>query len=226
MGSGNSKNKRKSKQQPQKMVKIAIIYYSMYGHIRKLAHAEAKGAKEAGVEVDVFQVPETLSDEVLAAMHAPGKGDDKVADFASLSTLKDYDGFIFGIPTRFGMMAAQMKAFWDMTGQLWQKGELVGKPVGVFTSVGTQGGGIETTALTALTQFTHHGMIFVPTGYSFGAEMFDVSTVHGGTPYGAGTIAGPDGSRQPSDYELRLAEHQGKYFSNIVKKLSAKIASV
>ncbi len=113
-------------------------------------------------------------------------------------------------------MAAQMKSFFDMTGQLWQKGELVGKPVGVFTSVGTQGGGLETTALTALTQFTHHGMIFVPTGYSFGSEMFDVSTVHGGTAYGAGTLAGADGSRQPTDYELRYAEHQVLFFSYVV----------
>eukprot|EP00048_Salpingoeca_helianthica_P020540 m.7067 g.7067 ORF g.7067 m.7067 type:complete len:206 (+) comp4940_c0_seq2:25-642(+) len=202
--------------------KIAIIYYSMYGHIRRLAHAELKGAQSTGAHVDILQVPETLSDDILKKMHAPPKGEDAVADYAFVQKLKEYDGFLFGIPTRFGMMPAQLKAFFDSTGQQWAKGELVGKAAGVFTSVGTQGGGLETTALTTLTQLSHHGMIFVPIGYTFGAEMSDLTTVHGGTPYGAGTFSGGDGSRQPSDYELRLAEHQGKYFAGVVAKLAAK----
>lgn len=204
------------------MTKIAIVYYSMYGHVRQLAHAEAKGVRAAGFEVEVFQVPETLGDEILTKMHAAPKGDDPVADYAFLQKLKEYDGIIFGLPTRFGMMAAQMKAFFDSTGQLWQKGELVGKPVAVFTSVASQGGGLETTALTAVTQFAHHGMIFVPTGFSFGAELFDNSTVRGGTAYGAGTFAGADGSRQPSDVELRFAEYQGSYFAKVASRLAAK----
>ena len=118
------------------------------------------------------------------------------------------DGILFGIPTRYGMMSAQMKAFFDSTGQMWAKGELVGKAAGVFISVATLGGGMETTALTAVTQLAHHGIIFVPTGYSFGPAMFDLSAVHGGSPYGAGTFAGGDGSRQPSDVELAYAHYQ------------------
>ena len=106
------------------------------------------------------------------------------------------------------MMSAQMKTFFDMTGQMWAKGELVGKAAGVFTSVGTQGGGLETTALTTVTQLAHHGIIFVPTGYSFGSWMSDLSEVHGATPYGAATLAGPDGKRQPSQGELAYAEYQ------------------
>ena len=136
-------------------------------------------------------------------------------------TIDQYDAFLFGIPTRFGSMSAQMKAFFDATGGLWQKGALCGKPAGIFVSTGTQGGGQETTALTPITQPAHHGLIFVPTGYSLGADLFDTGTVRGGSPYGAGTFAGADGSRQPSDLELKFAEHQGKYFAGVAKKLSA-----
>lgn len=129
------------------------------------------------------------------------------------------DGFLFGYPTRFGMLPAQAKAFWDSTGGLWMKGALVGKPAGVFFSTGTQGGGQETTALTSVTQLVHHGMIYVPIGYS-SPLVTDMSEVHGGSPYGAGTLAGPDGSRQPSELELKLARHQGKHTGSIVAKLS------
>ncbi|KAF5948749.1 hypothetical protein HYC85_014706 [Camellia sinensis] len=140
------------------------------------------------------QVPETLHDEVLSKMSAPPKSD---VPIITPGELAEADGFIFGFPTRFGMMAAQFKAFLDATGGLWRTQQLAGKPAGIFYSTGSQGGGQETTALTAITQLVHHGMIFVPIGYTFGAGMFEMETVKGGSPYGAGTYAG-DGSRQPT----------------------------
>ena len=164
---------------------------------------------------NVIQVAETLPKEVLEKMHAVEKSD-PVVDPTSLA---EYDGFIFGMPTRFGMMPAQMKAMFDATGQLWQQGALVGKPAGVFVCTGTQGGGQETTALTAITQLTHHGMIFIPVGYTFGEKLFDMETVRGGSAYGAGTYAGPTGQRQPTQLELDHAEHQGKYFAGKALKL-------
>ncbi|XP_020592238.1 probable NAD(P)H dehydrogenase (quinone) FQR1-like 1 [Phalaenopsis equestris] len=159
-------------------------------------------------------VPETLSEEVLGKMGAPPKGD---APVIKASGLLEADGFIFGFPTRFGMMPAQFKAFLDSTGGLWRTQQLAGKPAALFFSTGTQGGGQETTALTAITQLVHHGMIFVPTGYTGGAGMSELEMVRGGSPYGAGTFAG-DGSRQPSELELKLAFHQGQYFAGLAKK--------
>ncbi|XP_021725987.1 NAD(P)H dehydrogenase (quinone) FQR1 [Chenopodium quinoa] len=196
--------------------KVYIVYYSMYGHVHKLAEEIQKGAASVeGVEAKLWQVPEILSDEVLGKMSAPAKSD---APIISPNELPEADGFIFGFPTRFGMMAAQFKAFLDATGGLWRTQELAGKPAGLFFSTGSQGGGQETTALTAITQLTHHGMIFVPIGYTFGAGMFEMENVKGGSPYGAGTFAG-DGSRQPTDLELQQAFHQGKYIATITKKL-------
>lgn len=201
------------------MVKIAVIYYSTYGHVRGLAQKVVEGVNSVeGCEAKLFQVPETLPAEVLAKMGAPPKADDPII---TADELKEYDGFLFGIPTRFGMMASQIKSFLDSTGGLWQAGALVGKPAGVFVSIGTQGGGMETTALTAVTQFAHHGMVFVPCGYSFGPGLFDVNEVRGGSAYGAGTLAGADGSRQPSKLELDYAQHQGKHFAGVAKKLAA-----
>ena len=172
-----------------------------------------------GVEVTVWRVPETLPEDVLGKMHAaPGREDHPVITARQLA---EADGILFGFPTRFGMMAAQMKAFFDSTGGLWQEQSLAGKPAGVFFATGTQGGGQETTALTAVTQLTHHGMLFVPVGYTHGAGMFAMDEVKGGSPYGAGTFASKDGSRTPSDAELALAAHQGKYFAGIAKKLKA-----
>ena len=139
---------------------------------------------------------------------------------ATAELLKAYDGIMFGIPTRFGMAPAQMKALMDSTGGLWQQGALVGKPAGTFFSTGTQNGGQETTALTFVTQFVHHGMIYVPMGYST-PLLFDLKEVHGGSPYGSGTIAGPDGSRMPSEHEKKVAVHHGEHFGKIVTKLSA-----
>lgn len=197
--------------------KIAIVYYSMYGHVRTLALAEKKGLESAGCEVTLLKVPETLSDEVLGKMGAPGVGKDD--EEASAATLADYDGFLFGLSARFGMASAQVKALLDSTGGLWQAGALVGKPAGVFFSTGTQNGGQETTALTFVTQLAHHGMVFVPLGYST-PKLFDMDAPHGGSPYGAGTLAGPDGSRQPSALEKDIAEAHGKHFGTIAAKLA------
>ncbi|KAL3820648.1 hypothetical protein ACJIZ3_006553 [Penstemon smallii] len=196
--------------------KVYIVYYSTYGHVEKLAEEIKKGAESVdGVEAKLWQVPETLSHEVLGKMGAPPKSE---VPIITPNELVDADGIIFGFPTRFGMMAAQFKAFIDSTGGLWRTQALAGKPAGIFYSTGSQGGGQETTPLTAITQLTHHGMIFVPIGYTFGAGMFEMEQIKGGSPYGAGTFAG-DGSRQPSELELGQAFHQGKYIAGITKKL-------
>ncbi|CAI9099698.1 OLC1v1036558C1 [Oldenlandia corymbosa var. corymbosa] len=195
--------------------KLYIVYYSTYGHVEKLAKEIKKGAVD-GVEATLWQVPETLSEEILGKMNAPPKSDD--VPVIHPDDLPKADGFIFGFPTRFGMMAAQFKSFLDSTGGLWGAQKLAGKPTGLFFSTGSQGGGQETTPLTAITQLTHHGMIFVPIGYTAGAMMFDMSQVKGGSPFGAGTFAGGDGSRQPTETELAIAYHQGKYIAAITKK--------
>jgi len=189
--------------------KILIAYYSTYGHIQQLAEAESKGATDAGAEVKIVQIPETLSDEVLGKMHAPPKAKYPVA---TLDDLTWADGILFGLPTRYGNPAGQFKAFWDQTGGLWQKGALVGKPVGIFFSTGTQNGGQETTALTSFPNFVHHGMIVVPLGYQT-PLLFNIDEVHGGGPYGAGTLAGPTGARQPSKLEIEVATIQGGSFT-------------
>lgn len=190
-----------------------ITYFTLF---QILAETIKTGIDEAGGEAHLFQVPETLSDEILQKMHAPPK--DTSIPIASPANLVDYDGILFGIPTRYGMAAAQMKAFMDSTGGLWAGGKLVGKPAGVFFSTGTLGGGQETTALTWVTQLTHHGMVFVPMGYT-NPLLFNIDEVHGGSPYGPGTIAGPDGSRQPSQLERDVAKGYGGHFAGIAKAL-------
>jgi len=197
--------------------KVAVIYYSLYGHVGTLARSVAKGIEAAGGEPKLFQVAETLSQDILTKMHAPPK-DSSVPVISDPATLEGFDGVLFGVPTRFGQMSAQVKSFFDSTGGLWQKGALVGKPAGIFFSTGTQGGGQETTALTTITQLTHHGMIYVPIGYS-DPSLFSMDEIHGGSPYGAGTFAGPKGDRQPSALELGVAEHQGKYFTGVATAL-------
>lgn len=191
----------------------------MYGHVEKLAKRMKKGVDgaEEGVEAFLYRVAETLPDDVLDHMKAPPKDPD-VPEITA-AELAEADGIIFGFPTRFGSMAAQMKAFFDSTGQLWKEQTLAGKPAGFFVSTGTQGGGQETTAWTAITQLAHHGMLFVPIGYTFGAAMFKMDSIRGGSPYGAGVFAG-DGTREPTETELGLAEHQGKYMAGVVKRLS------
>eukprot|EP00270_Netrium_digitus_P012731 TRINITY_DN416_c0_g1_i2.p1 TRINITY_DN416_c0_g1~~TRINITY_DN416_c0_g1_i2.p1 ORF type:complete len:206 (+),score=30.10 TRINITY_DN416_c0_g1_i2:192-809(+) len=197
--------------------KVYVIYYSMYGHVATLAREVKKGVESVeGVEAYLFQVPETLSQDVLSKMHAPPKPSD--IPIMDAHTLADADGFLFGFPTRYGMMAAQMKAFFDMTGSLWRTQALAGKPAGFFFSTGSQGGGQETTAFTAVTQLAHHGMIYVPLGYTYGANMFVLDEVKGGSPYGAGTLAG-DGTRQPTKIELEQAFFQGQHTAKIIRNL-------
>ncbi|KAF4347275.1 probable NAD(P)H dehydrogenase (quinone) FQR1-like 3 [Cannabis sativa] len=197
--------------------KIYIVYYSLYGHVETMAREIQRGANAVqDVEATLWQVPETLSNLILQKMKAPSKADD-VPEIKP-EQLSEADGFVFGFPSRFGVMAAQCKAFFEATHQLWEKQALAGKPAGIFWSTGFHGGGQELTALTAVTQLAHHGMIYVPIGYTFGSGMFEMNEVKGGSPYGAGTYAA-DGSREPTELELKQAFYQGKYVAEMAKKL-------
>ncbi|KDQ60440.1 benzoquinone reductase [Jaapia argillacea MUCL 33604] len=197
--------------------KLAIIIYSMYGHIAKLAESVKAGVESAGGQVQIFQIAETLSDEILAKMHAPAKPDYPVITPAELP---QFDAFLFGIPTRYGNFPAQWKTFWDATGQLWATGALAGKYAGIFVSTGTPGGGQETTVISSLSTLSHHGIIYVPLGYKFTfPQLANLSEARGGSPWGAGTFAGADGSRQPSSLELELATIQGKTFYEYIARV-------
>ncbi|KAJ5573374.1 NADH-quinone oxidoreductase [Penicillium hispanicum] len=196
--------------------KIAIVFYSMYGHIQKLAEAEKKGIESAGGKADIFQIGETLADEVLAKMHAPPKSSYPIVE---PNDLLEYDAVLFGIPTRYGNFPAQWKTFWDKTGGIWATGGYWGKYAGLFISTGTLGGGQESTAISTMSTLTHHGFIYVPLGYkNTFAQLSNLEEVHGGSPWGAGTFAGADGSRQPTTLELSIAEAQGKAFYETVAK--------
>jgi NAD(P)H dehydrogenase (quinone) len=198
--------------------KVAIVFYSMYGHIYKLALSVQQGLKNAGINADLYQVPETLPAEVLAKMYAPPKPD---VPIITPETLAKYDAFMFGIPTRYGNFPAQWKAFWDSTGGQWMSGGFWGKYAGIFVSTGTPGGGQESTAIAAMSTLTHHGIIYVPLGYKTAMPLLgDLSEVHGGSPWGAGTFAAGDGSRKPSELELKLAVVHGESFGNAVKKVN------
>ena len=199
------------------MAKVLVLYHSMYGHIETLAAKIAEGAKSvAGVEVTIKRVPETIPAEAFKA--AGGKAD-QAAAVATPAELAEYDAIIFGTPTRFGNMSGQMRTFLDQTGGLWVKGALAGKVASVFTSTGTLAGQ-ETTVTSFWNTLAHHGMVIVPTGFAVQSQ-FDLSQVRAGTPYGAATVAGADGSRQPSAAELELAFAQGAKVANIANKLSA-----
>ncbi|KAK9235922.1 flavoprotein-like protein [Lipomyces kononenkoae] len=196
--------------------KVAIVIYSMYGHIAQLAEAEKAGIEKAGGSATIYQIPETLPEEVLAKMHAAPKPDYPVA---SANTLTEYDAFLFGVPTRYGNFPGQWKAFWDTTGGIWAQGGLAGKYVGQFVSTGTPGGGQEVTVLNALSTYVHHGLIFVPLGYASAfPQITNLSEVHGSSPWGAGTFAGADGSRQPTELEKEIATIQGESFYKTVAK--------
>lgn len=198
--------------------KIAIVYYSMYGHIRQLAEAEKAGIEKAGGTADLFQVAETLSQDVLDKMHAPAKPTD-VPVLEDPSVLEGYDAFLLGIPTRYGNFPAQWKAFWDKTGKQWSTGGFYGKYAGVFISTASMGGGQESTAIAVMSTLAHHGIIYVPLGYAkaFGI-LTDLSAARGGSAWGAGTFAGADGSRQPTEHEKELATIQGEWFYKTVAK--------
>ncbi|MCJ1306383.1 Minor allergen Alt a 7 [Agyrium rufum] len=189
--------------------KIAIVFYSMYGHIHKLAEAEKAGIESAGGTADLYQVQETLPAEVLSKMHAPGQSES--IPFITPDKLEEYDAFLFGIPTRYGNFPAQWKAFWDATGKQWQTGAYSGKYAGLFISTASMGGGQESTPLATMSTLAHHGIIFVPLGYKhcFG-QLAGLEEVRGGSAWGAGTFAGGDGSRQPTPLELEVATVQGK----------------
>jgi NAD(P)H dehydrogenase (quinone) len=199
------------------MTKVLVLYYSMYGHVETLAAAIAEGVRSAeDVEVTVKRVPETMPPDV-AKKYGVKLG--QAAPVASPAELADYDAIIFGTPTRFGNMAAQMRNFLDQTGGLWVKGDLVGKVGSIFTSTGT-GGGNESTIISFVNTLMHQGMVYVGLPYAC-PELADISEVKGGSPWGAATIAGADGSRQPSAKELAQARFQGRHVANIAKKLQA-----
>ncbi len=198
------------------MTKILILYYSMYGHIETMANAVAEGAGSVDeIDVTIKRVPDLMSDD--AACRAGAKLN-QTAPLASIKELPEYDAIIFGTPTRFGNMCAQMRNFLDQTGGLWASRQLVGKVGSVFISTGTQHGGQETTITSFHTTLFHHGMIVVGIPYLC-QELTDMDNITGGTPYGASTLAGADGSRQPSKNELAIARFQGKHVAKITKKL-------
>jgi NAD(P)H dehydrogenase (quinone) len=198
------------------MTKVLVLYYSSYGHIETMAGAVAEGARSVdGCTVDVKRVPELVPDEVAAAAHIKV---DQAAPIATPDELANYDAIIFGTPTRFGNMAAQMRNFLDQTGGLWFTNALVGKVGSVFCSTASQHGGQETTITSFHTTLLHHGMVIVGLPYTFkgNSEMGEIS---GGTPYGATTLAGADGSRMPSENELAGARFQGRHVAEIAAKL-------
>ncbi|PIJ51370.1 NAD(P)H:quinone oxidoreductase, type IV [Erwinia sp. OLTSP20] len=197
------------------MAKLLVLYYSMYGHIETMANAVAEGAKRVpGVEVTIRRVPETMDAQRFAQV---GGKTNQLAQEATTEELPNYDAIIFGTPTRFGNMSGQMRTFLDRTGGLWASGALYGKLASVFTSTGT-GGGQEHTISSTWTTLAHHGMVIVPIGYA-AKELFDVSQVRGGTPYGASTLAGGDGSRQPTEAELNIVRYQGEHVAGLARKL-------
>lgn len=201
-------------------INVQIVFYSMYGHTHKMAEAVAEGAREVeDVEVNLYQVPELVPEEVLERAGAKAAR----AAFAHIPVAKpeqlaEADAIIFGTPTRFGNMCAQMRNFLDQTGPLWMKGSLIGKVGSVFTSTATQHGGQETTITSFHSTLLHHGMIIVGVPYSE-QRLVNMSEITGGTPYGASTLAGGDGSRQPSENELAIARFQGRHVARIARKL-------
>jgi NAD(P)H dehydrogenase (quinone) len=202
--------------------RIQIVFYSMYGHIYRLAEAVAEGAREVeGSEVALYQVPELMPEEVLDKSGARAAR----AAFAHVPIIKpdqlaEADAVIFGTPTRFGNMCAQMRNFLDQTGGLWMKGGLIGKVGSVFTSTATQHGGQETTLTSFHTTLLHHGMVIVGVPYSEQRQM-TLAEISGGSPYGASTITGGDGSRQPSENELAIARFQGKHVAAMARRLAS-----
>ncbi len=199
------------------MSKVLVLYYSSYGHIEKMANAVAEGARDAGAEVTIKRVPELVPEEVAKKS---GFKLDQQAPIATVEDLPNYDAIIFGVPTRFGNMPAQMKNFLDQTGGLWAKGALIGKVGSVFTSTATQHGGQESTILSTHIVLLHHGMVIAGLPYSFQGQT-TLKEITGGSPYGASTIAASDGSRQPSENEIAGARFQGRHVAGLAAKLAA-----
>jgi len=197
------------------MARVLVLYYSSYGHIEKMAEAVAAGARDAGATVDLKRVPETAPEDVVRSAHFKT---DQAAPIARPEELENYDAIIIGTGTRYGRMTSQMAAFLDQTGALWSRGALNGKIGGAFSSTATQHGGQETTLFSIITNLMHLGMIPVGLPYSF-TGLTKLDEVTGGTPYGATTLAGTDGSRQPSENELAGARFQGKHTAEVATKL-------
>ena len=198
------------------MPKILVLYYSSYGHVEKMADAVAEGARGAGGDVDIRRVKETAPKEVVES--AGFKTDTAHDELEDVSCLADYDAIIVGAPTRFGRMPSQMAALWDQAGPLWMEGKLNGKVGGAFTSTASQHGGQETTLFSIITNLMHLGLTIVGLDYGFQAQM-GVDKIRGGSPYGATTIAGGDGSRQPGEEELDGARYQGRRIAEVAGKL-------
>ena len=200
------------------MTKVLVLYYSSYGHLAKMADAVAEGARAGGAEVDVRRVPETAPADVAQA--AGFQVDHSHPEIAGVNALTDYDAIVIGAPTRFGRMPSQMAAFLDQAGGLWAKGALNGKVGGAFTSTASQHGGQEVTLFSIITNLLHFGMTIVGLDYGYQGQL-NMEQVHGGSPYGATTLAGGDGSRQPSDIDLDGARYQGKRIAETAAKLTA-----
>jgi NAD(P)H dehydrogenase (quinone) len=200
--------------------KVQVIFYSMYGHVYKMAEAIAEGARQvSGADVGVYQVPELIPDDILEKYGAKAaRASFTKVPVAKVEQMANAHALIFGTPTRFGNMAAQMRNFLDQTGPLWMKGALIGKVGSVFASTATQHGGQETTITSFHSTLLHHGMVIVGVPYSE-SGLSHMNDITGGTPYGATTLAGPDGSRQPSANELQIARYQGRHVAEIASKL-------
>lgn len=198
------------------MAKVLVLYYSSYGHVETMAQAVAEGARSTGATVDIKRVPELVPHDVAVKSHFKV---DQAAPIATVDELANYDAIVIGTPTRYGNMAAQMKNFLDQTGALWAAGKLVGKVGAVFTSTATQHGGQESTIIATHSVLLHLGLVIVGLPYAFQGQM-GVSEVMGNSPYGASTIAGGDGSRQPSAIELDGARWQGRHVAQIAAKLA------
>ena len=199
------------------MTKVLVLYYSSYGHIEKMAYAVAEGAREAGATVDVKRVPENIPEAIAKASHFKL---DQPAPIATPGELANYDAVVVGAPTRFGRMPSAMGSFWEQAGALWMSGAMVGKVGGAFTSSGTQHGGNETTLFSIIANLLHFGFVIVGLPYSYAGQM-TLDEIVGGAPYGATTIAGTKGERQPSQLELDGAKHQGALIAKTAAKLAA-----
>jgi NAD(P)H dehydrogenase (quinone) len=198
------------------MTTVLVLYYSAYGHVEAMAQAVAEGARAAGAEVTIKRVPELVPEEVA---RQAGMKLEQAAPVATIDELPQYDAIIFGTPTRFGNMTAQMRNFLDQTGGHWMAGALIGKIGSVFASTATQHGGQETTITSFHSTLLHQGMIIVGLPYS-APELVNMNEITGGTPYGATTLAGTDGSRRPTEKELALARFQGRHVSEIAARLT------
>lgn len=205
-----------------KNVKVQVVFYSMYGHVHRMAEAVAEGVREVkDAEVTLYQVPELVHKDILEKSGAAkAKEVFEHIPIAKVEQLPDADAIIFGIPTRYGNMCAQMRNFLDQTGGLWAKGALIGKVGSIFTSTGTQHGGQETTIISSMITLLHLGMVIVGVPYSETRLMY-MDEISGGSPYGASTITGPDGSRLPSENEIAIARFQGRHVAEIAKRLKS-----